>query len=77
MDWSFLFLFNDHRLAYVVNDKGNILIGSVGMLGDHLYSNILEILAGHNNKQTKTDNYIKALGMGDWQMPNLNGMKTA
>lgn len=50
MDWSFLSLFNDQGLAYVVNDKGDILIRSGGMLGDHLYSNILEILAG-NNKQ--------------------------
>lgn len=49
----------------MVNAKGDILIRSVGMLGDHLYSNILEILAGHNDEQEKIDNFIKALGNGE------------
>ncbi len=58
-----LSFYNDQGLAYVVNDRGDILLRSVGMLGDHLYSNIFEILADHNDidKQEKTDDFIKAL----------------
>lgn len=63
-DFSLSF-YNNQGLAYVVNDKGDILIRSVGMLGDHLYSNILEILAGHNDEQEKVDHFIKALNNGE------------
>ncbi len=57
-----LSFYNDQGLAYVVNRKGDILVRSVGMLGDHLYSNIFEILAGHNDDQEKIDDFIEALG---------------
>lgn len=63
-DFSLSF-YNNQGFAYVVNDKGDILIRSVGMLGDHLYSNILEILAGHNDEQEKIDDFITALGNGE------------
>jgi len=58
-----LSFYNDQGLAYVVNDRGDILLRSVGMLGDHLYSNIFEILAGHNDidEQEKIDELIEAL----------------
>jgi len=59
-DFSLSF-YNNQGFAYVVNEEGDILIRSVGMLGDHLYSNILEILAGHNDEQEKIDDFIKAL----------------
>ncbi|MDE7259646.1 MAG: hybrid sensor histidine kinase/response regulator, partial [Lachnospiraceae bacterium] len=63
-DFSLSF-YNDQGLAYVVNREGDILIRSVGMLGDHLYANILEILAGHNDDQEKIDDFIKALDKGE------------
>ncbi len=58
-----LSFYNAQGLAYVVNDKGDILLRSVGMLGDHLYSNIFEILADHNDtdEQEKVDALIEAL----------------
>ncbi|MBD5476481.1 MAG: response regulator [Lachnospiraceae bacterium] len=63
-DFSLSF-YNDQGLAYVVNREGDILIRSVGMLGDHLYANILEILAGHNDDQEKIDDFIRALDNGE------------
>ncbi len=56
-----LSFYNNQGLAYVVNHSGDILLRSVGMLGDHLYDNIFEILAGHNDEQEKMDNFMEAL----------------
>lgn len=56
-----LSFYNDQGLAYVVNHKGDILLRSVGMLGDHIYANIFEILAGHSDDQEKIDGFIEAL----------------
>jgi len=56
-----LSFYNDQGLAYVVNHEGDILLRSVGMLGDHLYSNIFDILAGHNDEQDKIDDFMEAL----------------
>ncbi len=58
-----LSFYNDQGLAYVVNHKGDILLRSVGMLGDHLYENIFDILTIHNDndKQEKIDDFIKAM----------------
>lgn len=53
-DFSLSF-YNDQGFAYVVNKSGDILLRSVGMLGDHLYANIFDILAEHDDtaKQEK------------------------
>jgi len=58
-----LSFYNNQGLAYVVNDRGDILLRSVGMLGDHLYVNIFDILEGHNDtdEQKKIDDFIEAL----------------
>lgn len=56
-----LSFYNDQGLAYVVNHRGDILIRSVGMLGDRSYDNIFDILEEHNDNQTKIDDFIKAL----------------
>lgn len=59
-DFSLSF-YNDQGFAYVVNHKGDILLRSVGMLGDHHYDNIFGILEGHNDEQEKIDEFIDAL----------------
>ncbi len=56
-----LSFYNDQGLAYVVNQNGDILLRSVGMLGNYLYSNIFDIVAGHNDEQEKIDDFIDAL----------------
>ncbi len=56
-----LSFYNDQGLAYVVNHRGDILLRSVGMLGDHLYDNIFDILTEHNDEQEKIDDFIEAL----------------
>ncbi len=58
-----LSFYNDQGLAYVVNHRGDILFRSVGMLGDHLYANIFDILAIHNDadKKEKIADIIEAL----------------
>lgn len=57
-----LSFYNDQGLAYVVNHRGDILLRSVGMLGDRLYDNIFDILAGHNDEQAKVEDFTNALG---------------
>jgi len=57
-----LSFYNDQGLAYVVNHRGDILLRSVGMLGDRVYDNIFDIAAGHNDDdQAKIDDFIEAL----------------
>lgn len=56
-----LSFYNDQGFAYVVNHEGDILLRSVGMLGDHIYDNIFEILAGHNDEQAKIEEFVRAL----------------
>ncbi len=56
-----LSFYNDQGLAYVVNHRGDILLRSVGMLGDRLYDNIFDILAGHNNEEAKIEDFTDAL----------------
>ncbi len=61
-DFSLSF-YNDQGFAYVVNQSGDILLRSVGMLGDHLYANIFDILAEHDDtaKQEKMHDFNEAL----------------
>ena len=56
-----LSFYNDQGFAYVVNHEGDILLRSVGMLGDRLYDNIFDVLAGHNGEQQKIDDFMQAL----------------
>ncbi|MCM1121160.1 MAG: response regulator [Eubacterium sp.] len=56
-----LSFYNNQGLAYVVNHKGDILLRSVGMLGNHFYENIFDIVAGHNDEQAKIEDFVKAL----------------
>ena len=56
-----LSFYNDRGLAYVVNQRGDILLRSVGMLGDRLYENIFEILTGTNDQQADIDRFEEAL----------------
>ncbi len=56
-----LSFYNDQGLAYVVNRRGDILLRSEGMLGERLYDNIFDIVAGHNDEQAKIDDFIEAL----------------
>ncbi|MDE6591207.1 MAG: HAMP domain-containing histidine kinase, partial [Oscillospiraceae bacterium] len=63
MSATFSLSFYDNRgLAYVVNQQGDIRIRSVGMLGDHLYSNILDVLTGNDSRQEDMDALMDALG---------------
>ncbi len=56
-----LSFYNNQGFAYVVNQNGDILVRSVGMLGDHLYGNIFDIVAGHNDEHAKVDTFEEAL----------------
>ncbi len=58
-----LSFYNDQGFAYLVNDEGDILLRSVGMIGNHYYDNIFDILDEHddNEEQEKLDDFKKAL----------------
>ena len=60
-----LSFYNDQGLAYVVNEKGEILLRSVGMMGDHLYTNILDVLTGTHGRQDDIDSLMAALEKGE------------
>lgn len=56
-----LSFYNDQGFAYVVNYKGDILLRSVGTLGESFCNNIFDIMAGHNDEQAKIDEFTRAL----------------
>lgn len=56
-----LSFYNDQGFAYVVNQKGNILVRSVGMLGDHIYKNIFDVLTGHDAEEAMIAEFMRAL----------------
>jgi len=59
---TFSLSFYDNKgLAYVVNRKGDILLRSVGMIGDTYYDNIFQILNGNYGDQAAIDAFAKAM----------------
>lgn len=60
-----LSFYNDRGLAYVVNQDGDILLRSMGMLGDHLYSNILEVINEFHDKGVDAQSLEAALASRD------------
>ena len=56
-----LSFYNDQGFAYVVNQRGDILLRSVGMIDDQLYQNIFDILTGTIGTQKDIDQFAQAL----------------
>ena len=59
-----LSFYNNRGLAYVVNQRGDILLRS-GIFGDHIYENIFEILTGAHSQQEDIDRFGEALAAGE------------
>ena len=57
-----LSFYNGHGLNYVVNQGGDILLRSAGMIGDHLYSNIFEIINGTHVDSADVYRFASSLG---------------
>ena len=57
-----LSFYNDQGLAYVVNQDGDILLRSIGMISDRLYENIFDIVTDIYGQQADIDNFKEALG---------------
>lgn len=60
-----LSFYGDQGLAYVVNKQGDILFRSSGMIGDHFYDNILEVVTGNIGAQEDIESLVEALEKGD------------
>ena len=56
-----LSFYNGQGLTYVVDQDGNILLRSAGMMGDHLYGNIFEIINGTRLNQADVDRFAQSL----------------
>ena len=56
-----LSFYNDRGLAYVVNQRGDILLRSIGKINDQLYENIFDVLTGAYGEQTAIDEFMQAL----------------
>ncbi len=56
-----LSFYEDQGLAYVVNKEGDILLRSIGMIGDRYYDNIFEVLNGVYQDQDAVDAFAEAL----------------
>ena len=56
-----LSFYNGQGLTYVVDQDGDILLRSEGMMGDHLYTNIFEIIDGAHVNQTDVDRFSTSL----------------
>jgi len=56
-----LSFYDGQGLAYVVNKQGDILLRSVGMIGDRYYDNIFQILSGNYGDHNAIDTFAEAL----------------
>ena len=56
-----LSFYNDQGLAYVVDQRGDILLRSVGTIGDRFHENIFDILTGTYGEQDAIDGFMDAL----------------
>ena len=56
-----LSFYNGQGLTYVVNQDGDILLRSAGMMGDHLYTNIFEIINGTRMDQADADRFAQSM----------------
>jgi len=56
-----LSFYNNQGLAYVVNREGKILLHSDGMMGDHIYDNILDMLVNKHGEQPEAERLLEAL----------------
>ncbi len=56
-----LSFYDGQGLAYVVNEQGEILLRSEGMMDDHLYTNILDVLTGNHGRPENMDGLMAAL----------------
>ena len=56
-----LSFYNGQGLTYVVNQDGDILLRSEGMMGDVLYTNIFEIINGSRADQADVDRFTESL----------------
>jgi len=56
-----LSFYDDQGLAYVVNKGGDILLRSVGMIGERYYENIFQILTGVYQDQDAINTFMEAL----------------
>jgi len=56
-----LSFYDNQGLAYVVNREGDILLRSVGMIGNRLYDNIFDVLTGTHGEQADIDRFMAAL----------------
>ena len=56
-----LSFYDGQGLGFVVNQEGDILLRSAGMMGDHLYGNIFEIINGTRVDQADVDRFAQSL----------------
>ena len=56
-----LSFYNGQGMNFVVNQDGDILLRSAGMMGDHLYTNIFEIINGTRVDQKDVDRFAESL----------------
>jgi len=70
-----LSFYDDQGLTYVVNRRGDILLRSVGMIGDRYYDNIFEILTGNYEDQEAVDAFAAALKQSDTGSMTFTGDK--
>lgn len=56
-----LSFYNDQGFAYVVNQRGDILLRSTGIIGDHLYENIFDALTASHSDPGDISAFMSAL----------------
>lgn len=64
-----LSFYNNQGLAYVVNQDGDILLRSIGMIGDRIYNNIFDVLTedanGHEENVKKFEEALSQKSQGN------------
>lgn len=72
-----LSFYNNRGLAYVVNQKGDILLRSIGKIADRLYENIFDIVTDIYGQQADVDTFMDALDARETGSMVFNGDRGA
>jgi len=70
-----LSFYDNQGLAYVVNSRGDILLRSIGMIGNQYYDNIFQILSGNYQDQDAIEAFANALKKQDRGSMTFTGEK--
>ena len=69
-----LSFYDNEGLAYIVSRDGDVIIRSQGLMGDHVYDNVFDILTGTESQQGDIGRFREALDTHESGSLNFSGL---